>query len=64
MDEDKRYKGYRIKHIGAERIVNGIGRESLVKTFMVYDAAGNGVAKAWGLTEARALINADIRGEL
>lgn len=64
MDEDVIYKGYTIKHIGAERMINAIGSSVKIKTYYISDRTGRGVAKAWGLTEARALVNADIRGEL
>ena len=60
MDGDTIYKGYTIRQIGAERMSNGMR----LKTYAVSDKDGNGVAKAWGMTEAKAIVNADIRGEL
>ena len=60
MDGDTIYKGYTIRQIGAERMSNGMR----LKTYAVSDKAGHGVAKAWGMTEAKAIVNADIRGEL
>ena len=64
MDGDTIYKGYTIRHIGVERMVNAIGTPTKIKTYYISDKAGHGVAKAWGMTEAKAIVNADIRGEL
>ena len=64
MDDDIVYKGYTIRHIGVERIVNPIGYGIKVKTYYITNSSDNGVAKAWGLKQAKALVNADIRGEL
>lgn len=64
MDRDTMYKGYTIRQIGVERTPNARGSQVQVKTYYVSDKAGQGVAKAWGMTEAKALVNADIRGEL
>ena len=64
MDGDTVYKGYTIRHIGVERAVNALGSQVKVKTYYISDKAGHGVAKAWGMTEAKAIVNADIRGEL
>lgn len=64
MDGDTIYKGYTIRHIGVERMVNAIGTPTKIKTYYISDKTGHGVAKAWGLKQAKAIVNADIRGEL
>lgn len=64
MDGDTTYKGYTIRHIGIERMPNAIGSMVRIKVYFVSDRTGRGVAKAWGMTEAKAIVNADIRGEL
>lgn len=64
MDGDTIYKGYIIRQIGVERMPNALGSQVKVKTYYISDKAGHGVAKAWGMTEAKAIVNADIRGEL
>ena len=64
MDADAQYKGYSIRHIGSGELPNVHGYMYKVKTYMVYDPQGRKMAKAWGMSEAKALVNADIRGEL
>lgn len=63
-DADTQYKGYSIRHIGMGSVPNVHGYAYRVKTYMIYDPQGRTIAKAWGMTEARALVNADIKGEL
>lgn len=63
-DADTNFKGYTIRHIKNETLINGIGTPMLVKVYTVYDEYGRVLAKAWGMKEAKALVNADIRGEL
>lgn len=62
MDGDTRYKGYTIRQIGTERVP--ASKQPPVRTYYVIDRTGNGITKAWGMTEAKALVNADIKGEL
>lgn len=59
MDVDTTYKGYSIRQTGVERMPSGV----TLKTYAV-SKEGRGVAKAWGMAEVRAIVNADIRGEL
>ena len=62
--ETTQFKGYTIKRIGTENRPSPFGSTARVRVYYITDRDGNGVAKAWGMTEARALINADIKGEL
>ena len=62
--ETTQFKGYTIKRIGTENRPSPFGSPARVRVYYITDRDGNGVAKAWGMTEARALINADIKGEL
>lgn len=65
MEEDiTMFKGYTIKRIGTENRPSPFGSTARVRVYYITDRDGNGVAKAWGMTEARALINVDIKGEL
>ena len=64
MEGDTVYKGYTMKRIGTENRPSPFGSSARVRVYYITDRDGNGVAKAWGMTEAKALINADIKGEL